>query len=837
MADDFDTLNNVPPRQVDLLSQDVDPRVPPEETEDEPDEKETKEEDAKKTHRQALARFKLVSTVEAGQRKRELEDLKFDRALPEDQWPDSILKARGGTIGPDGQVTGDKPCLTIPKLDQPIQQVLSEARSARIAITVKPKADATREDAEMIQGLVRAIELDSPAWPARMWALDRAVKCGRGWYRILKQYVRQSEVDAGSAAAYDQELVVADIDNQHSVYADPFATRPDKLDMRWALVTSDLPFDEYQDRYGDSGSELASYDDAKLASLGDSLPDWFPTNGNDDEGRSVRIAEYWRVEDQRRTLVHIKGVGAKWKDEMEKDAPGVYDHAKAQGDIETERPVTVRKVTYCVINGIEVIPGTEEEWEGSYIPLIPTIGKRYNVEGKRAWKGVPSNAKDAQRSYNVMRSAQVEAVGMAPKARLFMAEGQDEGYEDQFDNMNTRTYSRLIYKPTTFEGQLVRGPYFESFEAPIQAIGVAVFEADQDIKATTGRQDPSLGRVTGSRPPSQKTVKAMQQQGEQSTSVYLDNLANISMPAEARIMLDLIPHVYDRPGRIERILGEEDKESLVMLNHPFVGGQDGRPVPVSPDGRPMQLPGVNAGQPPQQPGMMARACQAIRGAMGGQKPPEAPKPRHFNLKKGTFNVVVTVGRSFANQRDETNSALSALAQAAPQLVPAFADLWVRSLDGKGMKQIADRLEKMNPAAKNEKSQDGQTIPPAAQAQLSALTDQNQKLTAALKQATQQLQTDAIEAQREVYVKKLELASRERIELIKAKTTLLTTEASLKANAAIDVLDMEIRKIELLMNQSHERHTQQLEHAHEIGMMAAQAAAEPAAEPGAEAQPS
>src|SRR5439155_12700563 len=89
------------------------------------------------------------------------------------------------------------------------------------------------------------------------------------------------------------------------------------------------------------------------------------------------------------------------------------------------------------------------------------------------------------------------------------------------------------------------------------------------IHAGTGAYEPTLGDTTP-RAKSGRAVLALQQQHDQGNSNWLDTLADISLNYEARVVLDLIPHVYDRPGRLARVRAGEDRMSCVMLNQPFV---------------------------------------------------------------------------------------------------------------------------------------------------------------------------------------------------------------------------------------------------------------------------
>src|SRR3990172_9614106 len=64
----------------------------------------------------AMQRWRTAQSAWAKQLEREIDDLKFDRGLPGDQWPADILESRKGGIGADGRVVAARPCLVINKL-------------------------------------------------------------------------------------------------------------------------------------------------------------------------------------------------------------------------------------------------------------------------------------------------------------------------------------------------------------------------------------------------------------------------------------------------------------------------------------------------------------------------------------------------------------------------------------------------------------------------------------------------------------------------------------------------------------------------------------------------
>src|SRR4051812_1168402 len=165
---------------------------------------------AAKDHKQALERFALGTQAIEKQVKREIDDLQFQIPEPEFQWSDEARAMRAGSIA--GNVaTPAKPMLCIPKLDQPIQLVLNQEKAAHLGVQIHALSeDADDDTAEVIQGIYRRIEVDSRAGLARSWAYERAVKCGRGAYRILTEYAD----DGGHFT--DQKIVIKRLLHQES---------------------------------------------------------------------------------------------------------------------------------------------------------------------------------------------------------------------------------------------------------------------------------------------------------------------------------------------------------------------------------------------------------------------------------------------------------------------------------------------------------------------------------------------------------------------------------------------------------------------------------------------
>ena len=760
---------------------------------DEDDVEETPEAKAKRHDtilKRARERWQLALDADKDQRERELEDLKFARGLPEDQWPEEILAARRGGKGADGSKgSAARPTLTIPKLKQSVTQVQNELKNARYSVLVKCKdADADESVAETIQGLYRVIEVDSNAQYARSWAGGRAIVCGRGWYRVGTEYAHDGD--------FDLDIQIEAIHNQGAVYIDPASVKPDASDMEYAFVIEDIPLAEFKRRWGKSKAARRKGDGSGADVLGlesqtDAPPDWI-------DATYTRVAEYWEIEHEDRALWYSPILPAELGNRIVVDDDGglyttegeeVPAEIAALIDLKVakrhpdarDRTVDVRTVKRYVITGCDVLE--EAEWEGRWIPLVPVYGEKHVIDGKSTtYLGMVAPSKDAQRSYNYAVSTEMESLGLTNKAPYILDPKQIEGFEGVWANANVTNPAWLPSRQYDDEGRPYTPPQRNVVEPALAGVVAVIQQADQDIKATTGRFDPSLGAIS-SNERSGKAIQALQQQGEQSSSHFLMNLAQISMPHEARIVLDLIPKVYDRPGRILRTLGKDDQqEQMVMV--------------AGPNGQPMPMPAQPQGK---------------------------PVPSAVDLSRGQYAVTVSVGKSAASQKDANLDLLMALAESTKGAsVPFTADIIAKQMDGPIGDEMAERMELMNPAIAQAKAAKQQGIPPEAQSAVLAMQQQMQQMQQQLQEAQQIIQTEQhkAQAQAQLEMQKAQIAAdlKGRDVEIEAQKAQLKAQADAEANAAKIAAEMERVRLEneyklRLQNdqQAHELALAELEH--------------------------
>lgn len=705
-------------------------------------------------HQQALDRFKLAATSDTKQRELELEDLTFVDD-PNGQWPEDIRQQRaGGNIG--GIPIAARPCLTIDKVSQPIKQVVNQAQNARLAIQINPKGGgADKETAEMLQGLYRNIEVESRAQMARMWAFKRATKCGRGYYRILKAYANDGD--------FDQDILISRILNQHAVYLDPFHQLPDGSDAEWAFIVEDVPLARYKRMF--PNSKLSEYDEDQLSGIGDDAPGWI---GDDTgEGRTVRIAEYFCTKYHTKKLILAQlpdgTQTAMLEDEAAKEGATPVPNGPSR-DVET------RQILWKKMNAIEFLE--ETEWDGRYIPVVQVIGEEFNVNGKRSYAGLVRPAKDPQRMYNYMASAEAEAIGLAPKSPWLVAEGVLEGYENVWDLSATRNFMRLPYRLKSIAGQLAPPPTRNVVEPAIQAITMARRNSADDIQATTGQFDPSIGKADSSSQ-SGKAIDLLQRQSDQGNSDYLEQLANVSMTYEAKIVLDLMPYVYDRPGRIVKILtGHDDTAKSVMVNQPFQPNEDGDPMPS-----------------------------------------EDPNAILYDLKNGQYSCTVSIGKQYSTKREEANAMFGALAEAMPQAVSLFSDVWVSNMDIPGGEVVAKRFKQMLPPELQQADEGEAPDPEQAQAQILQLQQQVEEAGAAMQEMQAAIDAKQAEIDAKVQIEAAKLAQKGEIEAAKLELA----QAKMQMDAALAQMKLQAEAVRAVLEANVAREAEQSRFAHESAM--------------------
>ena len=629
----------------------------------------------------ARERFRRVEEAEAQLRRDMLDDLEF---FDGEQWPDDVS---------DMRKQDKRPCLTINRLPQMVHSCSNDLRMNKPAPRVSPVDDSGDiGTAEIYQGILRYIERQSNAPVVRSYAGTYAIIMGRGYYRIVTEYT--------DPYSFDQDIFIRRIKNPQTVYMDPECQEPDCCDAKFCFIVEDMSEAKFKELHPD----------AKVSSLEDfrSVGDGSPLFGGD----TIRVAEYYTVETIREPIARLQdGRVMPLADVM-------------PGDIVVQQRTSERKqLVWTKLTGAEILEQAPQA--GYYIPVIRTVGEEYDVDGRTQMLGMVRNAKDPQRMLNYWESAKTETIALAPRVPYVAAEGQLEGHEQQWGTANTRNWAYLYYKPKSLDGNLLPAPQRQTFEPPIQAITIAEAGAVDNLKATTGVYDASLGARTNET--TGIAIRQRIQQGDASNYHYVDNMA-MSVHYESKVLLGMIPRIYDRPGRVIRIIGEDGSERNVTLNL-----------------RHLDKGGIQ---------------------------------RFYDMSAGRYDLSIDVAPSQKTRRQESVESMTAFAAAAPQLVPMYADLYVKAMDWPGAQQIAERLRPPNVPA-----EDDSPIPPQAMQQIQQLTMQNQQMQQALQQAGEIIRGKQVEQAGKERISAASDATRMQIAQLQAQVDLLTKRMDVTSKAS------------------------------------------------------
>ena len=578
-----------------------------------------------------------------------LDDLRFRAGQ---QWPDQWRRTRE---------LESRPCLTINKLPSFIHQITGDQRQNKTSIKIHPVDDhADEETAEIIQGLIRHIEYSSNADFCYDTAADGAVTHGFGYFRLVTDYCDEK--------SFDQDIRFQRIRNPFTVYCGPHQ-EPDGSDMMWCIISAEVPRDEFKREYPDANaSSMANWP----SGAGDNSLQWLTVD-------SVRVAEYYRIETKPAKLCMLGDGTIAWKDEIPKGAPVA---------IVKERDSNKRVVMWRKCTGVDVLE--EREIPGRFIPVFPVYGDEVDLDGRVIRSGVVRWAKDPQRMYNYWMTAATEEVSLRPKTPFIGAEGQFEGYETQWAQANNRSFAFLQYKPTTVDGLLVPPPARQPMADLPSGVLAMAMHANDNIKATTGIFDASLG-ARGNET-SGKAILARQREGDVSNYHYVDNLARAIRHA-GRVIVSWIPTIYDTQ-RIVRIMGEDDSLKSEVVNR--------------------------------------RQIQHERDEQTGQM--RAVETVVNDLTVGTYDVTVSVGPAYSTMRQEAADAMVQFGQAWPKLMEIAGDKVVKSMDWPGADEIAERIKRTIPPELTQEGEEQATIPPEVQMQMDQLGQYVEMLHGQLQQA-------------------------------------------------------------------------------------------------------
>lgn len=424
---------------------------------------------------------------------------------------------------------------------------------------------------------------------------------------------------------------------------------------------------------------------------------------------TIRVAEYFKKSYKEDTLF-ANGMKAS---ELDAETLAIVKQQLRS------KPIKSCKVEWYLIAGGQQIL-ERKEWPGQWIPIVRVVGQEVEVDGKIDRKGHTRAMKDAQRMYNYWTSSAVEHVALQTKVPWIAPVEAIEGYEQYWNNANTTNTPYLPYNATDENGNPVPMPQRPLPPTMAQAYMQGMQVAAEEMKMASGQYDASMG--ARSNETSGRAILARQREGDVATFHFIDNVAR-AIRYTGKILVDLIPKIYDTE-RVVRILGEDGKEDEARINP--------------------NLPQAYMQQ------------KTLRGEI----------EEIYNPAVGRYDVVVAVGPSYSTKRQEAFNALTEMASRNPALLQIAGDLIMKAADFPMAEQLAERMEKALPP--NLQEQEGEEIPPQAQAQIQQLTQMIQQLDGAVQNMSAELEDKELK-ERELAIKEYD-AETKRLQVVGAGMT-------------------------------------------------------------------
>lgn len=588
-----------------------------------------------------------------------------------------------------------RPVISFDEMGQYCNDLINNVRQSKRAVKVIPKGNGARDKvAEFRADLIRQIEYRSSAQAAYTTAFENAVNRSYGFARISKCYCDPD--------SFDQELKVSRIQNPDSVLLDPDYREADASDIKFAFIIDRMRKAEFSRRW--PNAQALAFTTEYI----EGLPQWV---GDD----SVQVCEYWKVTTKKRKLLLLndgtpEGLkiygdeipGAKiTKQQVVMPDGSVYEILK-------QRQTEDRKVMHYITNSVEIL--TEEEWQGSYIPLGACFGKELWLDegagAKRNLFSLVRLARDPQMLLNYYRACEMEIIGQVPKTPWVAYEGQLEGHEDEWQNAGRVPVTVLQAKAlTTATGMAILPlPTRNIWEPPVQALEMGAEACRQAIRAAMG-----IGNLpTAAQRQNEKSGIALQKIQEaqfRGSFHFVDNYDRF-LEHMGRMLNEQIRMNYDTP---REVMARSDDQSyyLQKINQEYTDEKTGETDCV-------------------------------------------------DIHEGDFDVTISVGQSYQSERDEANEFADTLV--TPEVLGAaiagnpkaskLASLAIKMKSGGPlMDAIADEL---NPEEQGSPEQAQQAL---AQAQ--------QQLQVA-QQVVQELQQKADANQATLMRAQMETQSREKI---------------------------------------------------------------------------
>ena len=430
-----------------------------------------------------------------------------------------------------------------------IDQVAGEMEQADFNINIKPAGgDATKQDAQVYDGIIRNIENISNATDVFNHAARNMVTSGIDGWKVVNNYYDNK--------SFHQDLLIEPIYNfVDRVWFDPNAKKRDCSDAKYCFVLDSVGKDEYLERWpeGSQGS---------LSTNSETDAYWYKKD-------DIIIGQFYYIKTEK-SQIHLLTDGRVIDDdELEK----LGDELQAQGvTVEASRVVKRNKCYSRLFDANEWLTD-EEPTVFDSVPVVPTYGNFKVVENKTIYFGVVEKLLDPQRVLNYSLSREIEEGALAPRAKKWMTEKQANGYEDSLQTLNTNN------EPVQFYNVDPEAP--PPFDTGGAQINPGLRNISENMNGIINKSAGLFAANMGDNPNAQSgiAIQKLQNKGDLGTIKYF-KAQEVAIKRTARLLVDAIPKVYDAKRQI-RLLKEDGSFSMEMLNDTVIDNETGQPTKVN----------------------------------------------------------------------------------------------------------------------------------------------------------------------------------------------------------------------------------------------------------------
>lgn len=554
----------------------------------------------------------------------------------------------------------DQQILQINVLPKYSDQITGEIRMNKTKIkVVAASGDASKEIADVKQGIICDIEHSSSAESIYDTAGKGLVDCGYGAFRAITEYTESNP--------FEQKLKIIGIDDPlTSVYMDSHGKEKNYRDAQYGFVLQNMSKEDFKREFDKTDDEVPGSKNAIVEDIGV----WY-----DDD--SVTIAEYFYKEYEKEHLALLSDgrimTEDKAKDEIKKseaiyqqkriDDPGAFIDDSHIPKIEQDREVNKTIVHWVKMTSDEILNKTT--WPGTLIPVSMGHGKVVVINGRRYVSGLIRNAKDAQKMLNYWHTTAVETIALAPKNPLLLTAVQIEGHEKDYKRMHETNPAWMLYNS---DPAAPGPPQRLAPSNPSPAIFSELNRAEQNVENTIGMHKADVGNA--GRELSGTAIEARQMPGHISTYVYQDNLTKM-IGYMGEILVDAIPGVYDteRDARIRR---EDNTEEYVPINTTI-----GKATELTKK-EPEKFSGID-------PDKLNEKVEQL-----------GPNEKYNDMTEGKYSVVVTAGPAYETRRQESAANMLQFMQISATSTPLDKYFYLNNSDFEGADDYAEAIRKQIP---------------------------------------------------------------------------------------------------------------------------------------------